>query len=75
MTDDIVTQLREWHTAWDWYLPDQAADEIERLRADRDRWRNTCTRLTGKMLPFSLLMSEQEQEELQIILQEAVRGE
>lgn len=32
MSDDIVTRLREWHTAWDWDLPDQAADEIERLR-------------------------------------------
>ena len=40
MTDDIVTRLREWHTAWNWYLPDEAADEIERLRADRDKWRN-----------------------------------
>ena len=38
--DDIVTRLREWHTAWDWDLPDQAADEIERLRAERDSWRN-----------------------------------
>ncbi len=37
MNDDIVTRLREWHTAWDWYLPDQAADEIERLRAAADR--------------------------------------
>ena len=34
MTDDIVTQLRNWHTAWNWYLPDEAADEIERLRAE-----------------------------------------
>lgn len=40
MSDDIVTRLREWHTAWNWYLPDQAADEIERLRADVKRWRN-----------------------------------
>ena len=34
MTDDIVTRLRAWHTEWDWYLPDQAADEIERLGAE-----------------------------------------
>lgn len=32
MNDDIVTRLREWHTEWDWHLPDEAADEIERLR-------------------------------------------
>lgn len=32
MSKDIVTQLREWHTTWNWYLPDEAADEIERLR-------------------------------------------
>ena len=32
MTDDIVTRLRNWHTKWDWELPDEAADEIERLR-------------------------------------------
>jgi hypothetical protein len=32
MSDDIVTRLREWHTEWDWHLPDEAADEIERLR-------------------------------------------
>lgn len=31
MSDDIVARLRAWHTEWDWYLPDQAADEIERL--------------------------------------------
>ena len=34
VSDDIVTRLREWHTAWNWYLPDEAADEIERLRAE-----------------------------------------
>lgn len=34
MTDNIVTRLREWHTEWDWYLPDEAADEIERLRKE-----------------------------------------
>ena len=32
MADDIVTRLRNWHTKWDWELPDEAADEIERLR-------------------------------------------
>ena len=79
MSDDIVTRLRDYLAIVDhafvWNELSEAADEIERLRAERDCWRNTCTRLVGKMLPFSLLMSEQEQEELQIILQEAVRGE
>jgi len=32
MTDDIVARLREWHTEWNWNLPDEAADEIEYLR-------------------------------------------
>ena len=34
MTDDIVTRLREWQNEFDlhWTLPDEAADEIERLR-------------------------------------------
>lgn len=40
MTNDIVTRLRDWHTEWDWYLPDQAADEIE-------RWRLACHFLAG----------------------------
>lgn len=56
MVDDIVTRLRDraeerqealdeyWRGhKFDYDLPmleSQAADEIERLRADRDRWRN-----------------------------------
>ena len=40
MDDDIVTRLREWHTAWNWYLPDQAADEIERLREQVAEYKN-----------------------------------
>ena len=47
--------------------------EIERLRADRDMWKRTCTKLVGMMLPYSLLMNKTEQEELQIILAEAVK--
>ena len=41
MTDDIVTRLREGDFNSDLDLfcfIDEAADEIERLRADRDRW-------------------------------------
>ena len=38
VSDDIVTRLRAWHTEWDWYLPDDAADEIERLRHERFEW-------------------------------------
>jgi hypothetical protein len=37
MTDDIVTRLREHQNPH--YPLDEAADEIERLRADSDRWR------------------------------------
>jgi hypothetical protein len=36
MTDDIVTRLRGQRT--NGVLCEQAADEIERLRAERDRW-------------------------------------
>ena len=36
MTDDIVTRLREHQNPW--YPLDEAADEIERLRAERIRW-------------------------------------
>lgn len=46
MTDDIVTRLREMCGCWTavTYYQDKcdnclAADEIERLREDRDRWR------------------------------------
>ena len=44
---------------------------VRKLEANRDLWRNTCTKLVGMMLPFSLLMKPNEQEELTIILREA----
>ncbi len=36
MTDDIVTRLRTWESEFDlhWTLPNEAADEIERLRKE-----------------------------------------
>ena len=79
-TDDIVTRLRG-QACPECGLPsthnqfDEAADEIERLRSKEQTWRLTCSKLVYMMLPFSLLMKPQEQEELKIILQEAVRGE
>jgi hypothetical protein len=45
VSDDIVGLLRNWHTKWDWYLPDEAAAEIERLRVERDRWREVADEL------------------------------
>ena len=42
MADDIVTRLREIAENYDWEalcLIDEAADEIERLRADHDKWK------------------------------------
>ena len=45
---------------------------VRKVEADRDTWKRTCTKLVGMMLPFSLLMNKTEQEELQIILREAV---
>jgi hypothetical protein len=47
MSDDIVTQLREikWNDAQTWVgKMGQAADEIQRLTADRDRWRSLAER-------------------------------
>ena len=44
---------------------------VRKVGANRDMWRNTCTKLVGMMLPFSLLMKPNEQEELIIILREA----
>jgi hypothetical protein len=39
MTDDIVTRLRNWHDQRDsWQTLTEAADEIERLTAERIRW-------------------------------------
>lgn len=53
------------------YIP---SDEIERLQKESDLWRNTCTKLVGMMLPYSLLMRDDERKELTIILKEAVDG-
>lgn len=69
MADDIVKYLRLSRTRFNRNA--EAADEIERLRHESQMWRNTCTKLVGMMLPFSLLMQENEREELKIILQEA----
>lgn len=43
MSDDIVTRLREHQNPW--YPLDEAADEIERLRADITRILNLAGRL------------------------------
>jgi hypothetical protein len=43
MTDDIVTRLRNYDFLRDGDYPEvwmtEAADEIERLRTDRDKWK------------------------------------
>ena len=50
MTDDIVTRLREQalEGIWDFtqasFDMQNAADEIERLRTDRDKWRGLAER-------------------------------
>jgi len=51
-----------------------ASDEIERLRNESEMWRNTCTKLIGMILPYSLLMRDEERKEIAIILGEAVDG-
>ena len=45
MTDDIVTRLRGLNTASYHLLCNEAADEIERLRTERDRWRELADSL------------------------------
>lgn len=78
MNDDIVTRLRALISDLRKTVPQtlmiEAADEIERLRAESQMWRNTCTKLIGMILPFSLLMRENEREELKIILGEAIHN-
>lgn len=44
---------------------------VRKVEANRDMWRKTCSKLVGMMLPYSLLMTPIEQEELKIILSEA----
>jgi hypothetical protein len=34
------------------------------------KWKSTCSKLIGMMLPYSLLMNETEREELKMILEE-----
>jgi len=54
MTDDIVTRLRNWHDQRDsWQTLTEAADEIERLRAElvrvlkpKDIWHD-CSHCMG----------------------------
>lgn len=48
MTDDIVTRLREECESLkvDVQVVREAADEIERLRAERDRWREVAKGLS-----------------------------
>lgn len=57
MSDDIVTRLREQNHEWltegdvykqNWQLWNEAADEIERLRAELKRWQ-TCEMVTESM--------------------------
>jgi hypothetical protein len=72
MADDIIKYLRLSQTRFNRNA--EAADEIERLRVNQDMWKRTCAKLVGMMLPYSLLMTESEREELKIILSEASNG-
>ena len=47
MTDDIVTLLRKYQPYNK--LHGQAADEIERLQTERDKWKLTAERLAGQL--------------------------
>jgi hypothetical protein len=68
MADDIIKYLRLSQTRFNRNA--EAADEIERLKVNQDMWKRTCAKLVGMMLPYSLLMTESEREELKIILSE-----
>ena len=70
MSDDIVTRLREKYAG---QLPicSEAADEIERLRADLDKASALISKLAELLVPFSSLMNKHEQG----MLIKAVRGE
>lgn len=72
MADDIIKYLRLSQTRFNRNA--EAADEIERLKVNQDMWKRTCAKLVGMMLPYSLLMTENEREELTIILNEASNG-
>jgi hypothetical protein len=72
MDNDIVKYLRLSRNRFNRNA--EAADEIERLTINQDMWKRTCAKLVGMMLPYSLLMTESEREELKIILNEASNG-
>ena len=67
MTDDIVTRLRGYDFMRDGDIPDmimsEAADEIQRLR-------KLISELAEIMMPYALLMTKAEQEQVL----KAVRG-
>ena len=73
MADDIVTRLRTTlaHADDVYDTMDQAANEIERLRADLDKASALISKLAELLVPFSSLMNKHEQG----MLIKAVRGE
>lgn len=78
MSDDIVTRLRGTEAYWkgtasheDFVICGEAADEIERLRADIEERAKLMSKIVQLLVPFSMLMNKYEQE----LLIKAVRGE
>lgn len=78
MSDDIVTRLRELQISGGqlWEVDvckamDDAADEIERLRADIEERAKFMSKIAQLLLPYSLLMNKDEQK----LLIKAVRGD
>ena len=75
MTDDIVTRLRQFTcealNCTSDEIADEAADEIERLRADIEERAKLMSKIVQLLVPFSMLMNKYEQE----LLIKAVRGE
>lgn len=75
MSDDIVTRLREvavqeYKDGWVVFpVCDRAADEIEGLRAERDKWRKLADSMAG------CLDSSMDASDALDAYEQAVRGE
>lgn len=79
MTDDIVTRLENacahpcdlCRRENAYVVGEDAADEIERLRADIEERAKFMSKIAQLLLPYSLLMNKDEQK----LLIKAVRGD
>jgi hypothetical protein len=83
MTDDIVTQLREIRWEWDKTWVDKmkdAADEIEYLRKERDRWAEFAVHIAtcpnwGKRTCWDCVSPTNQDQAREAGLEETIRSE